>query len=187
MHADIQGNTLIDNPHGIVLFDGCYDCTVRNNVLMNSREIVLRTVDASLDPSLYPEGRRVHQVAIHDKILDNAVSNTSGIRPAYIALDTEAFDANSYRGMGMINIQVIGNKINPYPADPSRSYPKQGEIVQEGFFPCFLFGPAALKDPVTVVFQNIDFWNNFQSLAVTYDPNFSPLTTQACIAAWKAH
>jgi hypothetical protein len=188
MHADIQGNTLIDNPHGIVLFDGCYDCTVQGNRLINSREIVLRTVDASpLDPSLYPEGRRVHQVALDDKILDNTVSNTLGVRPAYIALDTEAFDKNSYRGMGMMNIEVGTNRLNPYPADPSRSYAKQGEIIQDGLFPCFLFGPAALKDPVTTVFQGIDFRSNFQSLPVTYSADFSPLTTQACIGVSKTH
>ena len=106
MDANIQGNKLIDNPNGIVLWDGCYDCTVQNNTLTNSRGIILRTVDESLNPSLYPEGRRVHQMAIKNKILNNTVSNTSGLRPAYIALDTEAFEKNSYRGAGMIDIQV---------------------------------------------------------------------------------
>ena len=93
MNATIQGNTLIDNPNGIVLYDGCYNCTVQNNMLTNSRGIILRTVDKSLNQSLYPEGRRVHEVAIDDMILNNTVSNTSGIRPAWITLDTEAFDA----------------------------------------------------------------------------------------------
>jgi len=184
MNATIQGNTLIDNPNGIILWDSCYNCTVQNNVLTNSRGILLRTVDESLDQSLYPEGRRVHEVAIDNKILNNTVSNTLGARPAYIVLDTEAFAANSYSGMGMINIQVGGNTIKPYSADPNQSYnPQQNEISQEGFFPCFLFGPAAVKAPVTTVFQNINFWNNSQSVSVTYGTNFLPYTTHSCVSA----
>ena len=183
MNATIQGNTLIDNPNGIVLYDGCYDCTVQNNTLTNSRGIILRTVDESLSQSLYPEGRRVHEVAINDKILNNTVSNTSGVRPAYIVLDTEAFAANSYSGMGMINIQVGGNTIKPYSASPDQTY-GPNEISQEGLFPCFLFGPAAVKAPATTVFQNIYFWNNLQSIPVTYGSYFSSYaTTRACVTA----
>jgi parallel beta-helix repeat protein len=180
MDANIQGNTLIDNPNGIVLWDGCYDCTVQNNSLTNSRGIILRTVDESLDPSLYPEGRRVHQVAINNKLLNNIVSNTSGLRPAYVVLDTEAFDKNSYHGMGMINVQVAGNLIQPYSANPDQTYGAV-EISQEGFFPCFLFGPAAVKDPLNTVFQNIYFWNNSQSVPVTYGSYFSQYATHACV------
>jgi parallel beta-helix repeat protein len=182
MHATIQGNTLIDNPNGIVLWDGCLDCTVESNSLTNSRGIILRTVDESLDKSRYPEGRRNHQMAIDVKILNNSVSNTSGIRPAYIALDTEAFEANSYKGTGMTNVLVGGNTITPYAANPNQVYsPEHNEIQQEGFFPCFLFGPAMIKDPVTTVFQNITFWNNAQSATVTYNSQFLPLTTRRCV------
>jgi parallel beta-helix repeat protein len=181
-NAIIQGNTLTDNPNGIVLFDGCYGCTVQNNALINSRGILLRTVDELLNPSVYPEGRRVHEVAISDKILNNTVSNTSGIRPAYIALDTEAFDPNNYSGMGMFNIQVAGDIITPYSANPNQAYNPQGiEISQEGLFPCFLFGPAVIKGPVTTVFQNINYWNNSQSAPITYASSFLPYTTQACV------
>ena len=181
MSANIQGNKLIDNPNGIVLWDGCYDCTVQNNMLTNSRGIILRTVDETLNRSQYPEGRRVHQMAIKNKILNNIVSNTSGIRPAYVVLDTEAFEASSYRGSGMIDIQVAGNTINAYPANPNQTYGH--EISQEGFFPCFLFGPAAVKDPVNTVFQDIHFWNNSQSHQVTYGSYFSQFATHACITA----
>ena len=180
MNATIQGNTLIDNPNGVVLYDGCYDCIVQGNVLTNSRGILLRTIDESLDQSVYPEGRRVHQVAIDNKILNNIVSNTLGVRPAYIALDAEAFAKSSYRGMGIINTQVGGNTISPYSANPSKVYTK-GEIIQDGFAPCFLFGPAAAKDPVDTVFQDIYFWNNSQSRSVTYNSAFLPFTTRACI------
>lgn len=182
MHANIQGNTLVDNPHGIVLFDGCLDCSVQSNVLTNSREIVLRAADESLGSPLYPEGRRVHHVVMNSKILNNTVSNTSGARPAFIALDTEAFAKSGYKGMGMMNVQVGGNTIHPYAANPSQSYAK-GEITQEGFFPCFLFGPAAVKDPVSTVFQNIYFWNNVQSHVVTHSSAFLPLASQACTTA----
>ena len=182
MHAAIQGNTLIDNPNGIDIFDGGYDCTVQSNILTNSRGIILRTVDESLDRSLYPEGRRIHNLAINDRILNNTVSNTSGVRPGFIALDAEAFAADSYRGMGMFDIQVGGNTINPYPANPSQTYSKQGEITQDGLFPCFLFGPAPIKDPVTIVFRNITVWNNSQSIGVTYNSNFLPLATRACVS-----
>jgi parallel beta-helix repeat protein len=181
MNATIEGNTLINNPNGIVLYDGCYNCTIQNNILTNSRGIILRTIDKLLSPSLYPEGRRVHEVAIDNKVLNNTVSNTSNLRPAYIALDTEAFAANSYSGMGMINIEVGGNTINPYSVSPNLIYtPGATELTQEGFFPCFLFGPAAVKDPVTIVFQNVSFWNNSQSVAVAYKPNFLAYTTRAC-------
>jgi parallel beta-helix repeat protein len=184
MDANIQGNKLIDNPSGIALWDGCYNCNVQNNTLINSRGIILRTVDKLLNASTYPEGRRVHHVAINNKISNNIVSNTSGLRPAYIVLDTEAFDASSYRGMGMINIELSGNMIEPYSASPHQTYsPTQGEIAQEGFFPCFLFGPALAKDPVNTVFQAVHFWNNSQSVPVTYRSTFSPFTTHACVIA----
>jgi IPT/TIG domain/Pectate lyase superfamily protein/Putative Ig domain len=182
IHAVIRGNTLIDNPNGINIFDGCYDCVVQDNILTNSRGILLRTVDESLDPSLYPEGRRIHNLTVNNRILNNTVSNTSGVRPAYIALDTEAFAPDSYRGMGMFDVQVGGNIINPYPANPSQTYSKQGEITQDGLFPCFLFGPAPVKDPVTMVFRNITSWNNSQGVGVTYNSNFRPLATSACVS-----
>ena len=180
MNATIEGNTLIDNPNGIVLFDGCYNCTVQNNILNNSRGIILRTVDELLNQSLYPEGRHVHEVAIDSKILNNTVTNTSGLRPAYVALDTEAFDPNSHGGMSMTNIQVSGNVINPYFANPHLSYANT-EIRQEGLFPCFLFGPAAVKAPVTTVFQNINYWNNSQSVPTSYSSYFLQFTTHACV------
>jgi parallel beta-helix repeat protein len=178
MNATIQGNTLINNPNGIVLYDGCYNCTVQNNTLTNSRGIQLRIIDEAINQSLYPEGRRVHEVAIGDNILNNTVSDTSGIRPSYIALDTEAFDPNNYNGMGMINIQVGGNILNPYSPNPNLAY--NVEISQEGIFPCFLFGPAPNQAPVTTVFQNVNFWNNSQSVPVKYTPSFVPFATQAC-------
>ena len=119
MNASIQENTLIDNPNGIWLYDGCYSCTVENNTLTNSRGILLRVDDHLLNTSSYPEGRRIHEVAMNDQIANNTVSDTSGIRPALIALDSEAFAPNSYSGMGMLNIQVGGNIIKPYSAGPS--------------------------------------------------------------------
>jgi parallel beta-helix repeat protein len=183
MNATIRGNLLIDNPNGIVIWDACYNCTVQNNVLTNSRGILLRTIDESLSRSLYPEGRRVHEVAIDGKILGNTVSDTSGVRPAYIALDTEAFNASNYSGMGMIDIQVGGNTLKPYPANPNLNYGSL-EISQEGYFPCFFFGPAAVKAPLTTVFQDINFWNNSQSLPVKYGSYFSSYaTSQACVTA----
>jgi len=184
MDANIQGNILINNPNGIVLWDGCNNCTVQDNTLTNSRGIILRTVDKSPNPSLYPEGRRWHELALNNKILNNVVSNSSGLRPAFIALDAEAFAADSYRGMGMMNIQIEGNTIKPYPANPSQTYdPRHNRITQEGFFPCVLFGPARLKDPVTTVFQNIQFWNNSQSAVVSYTRGFLPYTTKECVTA----
>jgi hypothetical protein len=95
-------------------------------------------------------------------------------------LDTEAYATDSYSGMGMMNIQVGGNILNPYAANPSHIY-TPNEIDQEGIFPCFLFGPAPVQPPVTTVFQNINFWNNSQSVAVTYNSSFVPYTTQACV------
>src|ERR1700730_1739673 len=182
MSATIQGNTLTDNPNGIVLYDGCFDCTVQGNVLTNSKQIILRVVDQSLNPSQYPEGRRIHEVAINSRIVNNTVSNTSGIRPAYIVLDAEAFATTSYSGMGMMNIEVAGNTVEPFSANSNKIYnSKQNQIPQEGYFPCFLFGPAAIKDPVTTVFQKINFWNNSQSAHVTYSPNILPHATQACV------
>jgi parallel beta-helix repeat protein len=182
--AIIQGNTLMDNPNGIVLWDGCRNCVVQDNTLINSRGIILRTVDQSLDLLLYPQGRREHQLALNNKISNNVVSNSSGLRPAFIALDAEAFAPDGYRGMGMMSVQVEGNTIEPYAANPSQSYdPRHNQIPQEGFFPCILFGPAPAKDPVTTVFRNIHFWNNTQSQAVTYAPGLLPYTTKACVSS----
>jgi parallel beta-helix repeat protein len=182
--AIIQGNTLMDNPNGIVLWDGCRNCVVQDNTLINSRGIILRTVDQSLDLLLYPQGRREHQLALNDKISNNVVSNSSGLRPAFIALDAEAFAPDSYRGMGMMNVQIEGNTIEPYAANPSQSYdPRHNQIPQEGFFPCILFGPAPAKDPVTSVFRDIHFWNNTQNQAVTYAPGLLPYTTKACVSS----
>jgi parallel beta-helix repeat protein len=183
-NATIQGNLLMNNPNGIVLYDGCYNCDVENNTLINSRGIQLRTADLLLNKSLYPEGRRLHEVAIGDRVLNNIVSDTAGIRPAFIVLDTEAFAADFYRGMSMINIQVGGNIINPYAKNTGRFYDAPPtELPQDGFFPCFLFGPAPVKDPVTLVFQHINFWSNVQRAPVKYLPGFSPYTTQACVTA----
>ena len=178
MNATIQGNTLIDNPNGIVIYDGCNNCTIQNNALTNSRGILLRTVDELVNRSTYPEGRRVHKIAINIKILKNTVSNTSGIRPGYIALDTEAFAPDNYRGLSMSNIQVSGNTVAPFGGNPNQTY--KGEISQEGILPCFLFGPAPVKDPVTTVFQNIYFWNNSDTVPVAFTAGFSPLATRAC-------
>ena len=123
-------------------------------------------------------------MAINSKILNNTVSNTSGARPAYIALDVEAFAPDNYRGIGMMDIQVGGNTVNPYPANPNLSYnPAENEISQEGFLPCFLFGPAPVKDPVTTVFRNINLWNDTQNVVVTYTPSFLPYASQACVTA----
>lgn len=174
----------MDNPNGIVLWDGCHNCVVQNNTLINSRGIILRTVDESPDSSLYPEGRREHQVALNNKISNNVLSNRTGLRPAFIALDAEAFAADSYRGMGMMNVQIDGNVIEPYAANPSQSYdPRHNQIPQEGFFPCILFGPAAAKDPITTVFRDIHFWNNTQRQSVTYAPGFLPYITKACVSS----
>jgi parallel beta-helix repeat protein len=181
MHANIEGNTLVDNPNGIILYDGCYDCTVQGNVLNNSRGILLRAVDQPLNTSIYPESRRVHRVAIDNKILNNTVSNSSGLRPAYVVLNSEAFDKSTYRGAGILNTQVGGNIINPFAADPSHTY--DGEIAQEGIFPCFLFGPAVSKDPVNTVFRDINFWDNSLNPGVNYSSGFSKLATHSCVTA----
>jgi parallel beta-helix repeat protein len=185
-NATIAGNTLTNNPNGIVLWDGCYNCTISNNILNNSRGIILRTVDEVMTPSdtyytYNPRSRRVHQVAINDSILGNTIANTFGINPGYIAIDVEAFAPDAYHGMGQYNIQVGGNILSLYPANPSRQYnTSSNEISQEGLFPCFLFGPAPVKDPLTTVFRNVNVWNNSQSLPVTYGQNFLPYTTKAC-------
>jgi hypothetical protein len=178
VHANIQGNDLIDDPNGIVIYDGCFDCTIQNNTLTNSRGIILRTVDRSLPASPSQENRRLHEMAIRNKILNNVVVNTSGVRPAFIALDTEAFDRNSYRGVGMVDIEVAGNVVKPYPADPNHIY-QRNQISQEGIFPCFLFGPAAVKDPVNTVFQGVRFHNNSAD-HVSYTPGFAQLASASC-------
>jgi len=181
MNATINRNTLIGNPNGIELYDGCYNCVVQNNVLTDSRGILLRTVDISVSTSTYPETRRTHEVAINAKIVNNTVSNISGIRPAYIALDAEAF-ADTYRGMGIMNVQVGNNLVSPYSANPNKTYlPGANELTREGFFPCFLYGPALVKDPVTTVFQSINSWSNTLSTPVTFGSSFLPHATQACV------
>jgi hypothetical protein len=180
-NATIRDNTFINNPSSIVIFDGCYECAIQNNTLANSRGIVLRVVDEQVNPTIYPEARRNHEVAINAQISNNIVSDTSGEVPAYIALDAEAFASDNYHGMGMMNIELEGNAVNPYPGSPNRTYTPYGEITQEGFFPCFLFGPAPVKDPVTTVFQQVNFWGNSLSVPVTYSSNFSPYTTHSCV------
>jgi hypothetical protein len=129
----------------------------------------------------------VHELTLNSKIVNNVVSNTSGLRPAYLALDAEAFAKDSYRGMGMMNIQIEGNTIKPYAPNPSKIYDsKHNQISQEGFFPCILFGPALVKDPLTTVFQNVDFRNNSQSVRVSYVPPFSRYTTTGCVTVSAA-
>jgi parallel beta-helix repeat protein len=183
-NATIQGNIIVNNPNGIVLWDGCNNCVVEDNTLLNSRGILLRTVDEVVNPSLYSEVRRVHEVALDTRILNNVVSNSSGLRPAYIALDAEAFAPDVYRGLGMMNIRIQGNSINPYAGEPSRIYdPRQNQIPQDGFFPCILFGPAAFKDSITKVFQDIDFTSNIETGRVDYTRAFLPYTTKSCVVA----
>jgi parallel beta-helix repeat protein len=182
--ANIEHNTLIDNPNGIVIWNGCYQCTFQHNTLVNSRGIILRAADETNFASKYPEVRRLHDLVLSSAILDNVVSNTSGLRPAYIALDVEAFAPDSYRGLGMMDIELANNAIHLNPADPDKNYdPRHNQISQEGFFPCFLFGPAAVRDPSSTIFQNIHFSGNSQTMAVHYSQNFLRYTTQACTTA----
>jgi parallel beta-helix repeat protein len=183
-NATIQGNIINNNPNGIVLWDGCNNCVVKDNTLLNSRGILLRTVDEVVNPSLYSEVRRVHEVALDTRILNNVVSNSLGLRPAYIALDAEAFASDVYRGLGMMNIRIEGNSIIPYAREPSRIYdPRHNQIPQDGFFPCILFGPAAFKDSITRVFQDIDFMSNTETDSVNYTRAFLPYTTNSCVVA----
>jgi hypothetical protein len=157
---------------------------VANNILKSSRGILFRVVDQIPDRSLYPEARREHQVSINNKILHNTLSNTSGLRPAYITLDAEAFAPDNYRGLGMLNMQVAYNTVNSYARDPSQTYdPKHNEISQEGLFPCFLFGPAPAKDPVTTVFRNVYFWGNSESTDGKYTASFGRYTSKACVTS----
>jgi parallel beta-helix repeat protein len=182
--ATIEGNTLIGNPNGIELYDGCYNCTVQNNILTDSRGIRLRTVDTRVSQTTYPETRRIHEVAINNRILNNTVSNISGIRPAYIALDAEGFAKDTYRGMGIMNVRVESNVVNPYSRNPDGSYVSgASELTQEGLFPCFLYGPASFKDPLTTVFQKINYWNNTLSTPVTHRPDFLPFASPACVTS----
>lgn len=179
MYANIQDNRLIDNPNGIVLFDGCYACTVQNNVLTNSRGIMLRVGDVATSPLAFPDSRRQHHVALDSAIVSNRITNTTGQRPAYIVLDVEAFEANSYRGMGMFGIEVAGNILEPYALDLARRY-DHPEINQEGLFLCFVFGPAQVKDPPNVIFRNISEGNNRQTLPVAYRADFVQYTNRSC-------
>ena len=184
MNALIQGNVLIGNPNGIELYDGCYNCIVQNNTLTDSRGILLRTVDILVSTRTYPETRRIHEVAINAQIVGNTVSNISGIRPAYIALDAEGFARDTYRGMGIMNVRVENNVISPYSGSPNQTYlPGANELSHEGFFPCFLYGPASVKDPVTTVFQNINYWNNTLNTPVTLSSDFLPFATHACVTS----
>jgi hypothetical protein len=99
-------------------------------------------------------------------------------------LDAEAFAADTYRGMGIMNVEVEHNVVTPYSSNPNKTYLAGAtELTQEGFFPCFLFGPGAVKAPVTTVFQNVNFWNNSQSVPVTYSATFLPYTRHACVTA----
>ena len=55
-NATIAGNKLTNNPAGIVLWDGCYRCTITNNTLVNSRGIILAgrgPVNVAFDPLLH--------------------------------------------------------------------------------------------------------------------------------------
>jgi parallel beta-helix repeat protein len=181
-NATISGNTLLNDPNGIMIYDGCYNCTVANNTLTNSRGILVRTADYSPSISSYPESRRYHMVTINDTVTNNTVQDTSGQRNAYVALDHEAFAPDADHGMSAQNVEIEGNTVSPYSSNPNQQYPNGGtEIYQEGLFPCFEFGPAPIKDPLTTVFQNITYSNNVQTTPVTYLSSFLPYTTQSCV------
>ncbi len=181
-NAKIQANSLVGNPNGIELYDGCNNCTMQNNILTDSRGILLRTVDRSVSSSTYPETRRIHEVAVNNRISNNTVSNTLGIRPAYIALDVEAFGPDGYLGIGMMNVRIGRNVVSPYSANPNKTYVSgASELTMEGLLPCYLYGPAPIKAPITTVFQNIRFWSNTLSTPVTYSSSFTPFATRACV------
>lgn len=182
-NARIGGNTITNFPNGIVIYNGCQACNVSNNKLVDSRQIVLRVADTDPDLSAYPESRRIHDVMLNSAVTGNTVSNTAGIRPAYIVLDVEAFSATNYRGMGMMNIRFEDNTVNPYPPNPSLSYDLGlTEIPQEGIFPCFLFGPTPARDPLTTVFRNIRYQGNSLTAPVTYGAYFASYATSlACV------
>lgn len=182
----IQGNTFLNNPQGIIIFDGCYNCLIQKNTLTNSGGIKLRVVDQMLG---YPESRRQHEVTINDQILSNTIINTTGIRPAYIALNIEAFGKDgTYHGVGEYNVQIGGNSLTFFVADPNRNYNVGStDLYHEGLFPCFMFKGLGSKpnvDPLTAVFQKIYEWENSQSAPVSYDSYFSTYaTSRDCVTA----
>jgi parallel beta-helix repeat protein len=177
MNATIQGNTLINNPIGIEMADGCYACTIENNLLTDSRGIQITVSDRTLGAPSEPEERKRHSIATNIKILNNTVTDTLGLRPAFVALKT-AVVAPVDSGMSFMDVQISGNVINPYKADPGMQF--DGEISQEAFLPCFMFGAATTRPPLTTAFVDITLSDNTMSLTVPYTAGFLPYTTQSC-------
>lgn len=181
-YCTIQGNILTGNPQGIQMFDGCYNCLIggttpsQANILTDSRQILIRTFDGAGTG----DSRRKHRILLKTSIIGNTVSNTLGVEPAYIALDDESFGgAPPYTGMSAFQIAIGNNIVSPWPTNPSATYPTGNEISQEGFFPCFIFG-GANKSPISVL-QSVYFWNNTQTLPVTYVPFNDPTTVCASL------
>ena len=185
-NATIANNT-ISGGMGIALWDGCYDCTIQNNTLSNTTEAILdRTVDQIMSPgNIYytyePESRRVHQMSENVNILDNTITNTTGLEPSYVMLDEETAATDTYQGLGQMNMEIGGNNISPWSGNPSYNY--GGQRGYEGFFPCYAWGPTSAVTPASTIFQNVHYWGDSLSSPISYPSGFQAAATTTCITA----
>lgn len=180
-YALIQGNTLINNPNGIEMYDGCLNCTVDNNTIYDSRAIWLRVVDENYSN---PDSRRIHEVAEHNRITNNKLFSTGGYRGSMVFLDIEAFHSGGdYKGLGIYDTQMGGNAITPYPSNPSVSYPNGALPSQDGFYPCYIWGPAGPKDPTSVTTNPVATFKNVLTQPVTLIARDIPLADTSCVTS----
>lgn len=168
-NAVIKDNILTNNPQGILAYSGCYNCLIQGNIITDSGQILLRTIDQLSSG----EVRRYHNVQLNTRVLNNTVMNTKGLTQANILIYTNSVGADGYTGYSDINVELGNNTVVPWSNNPSLVYPSaNGVVTQEGLLPCFLFGTATLSP--TSVIHNLSYHNNLQTLPVNYVyPNIS--------------
>ena len=120
----VKGNKLSDNSRGIWLYSASVrDVAIFDNYLTNNGSILLRT-DQKSDA--------MHTVIFNVQIINNRVSDTNGLRGAFIGNLSAHQSKETTFGVGLLGLEVRGNAISS-PVDKSLSNSHVEETLLEGY------------------------------------------------------
>lgn len=125
----VKGNTLTDNPRGILLYNASSrDIAIVDNTLKNNGGIYLRTVQ-----QVASDGNNGQNTAIFNvQILNNNVSNNSGLRGAFIGNISAHVSKETTFGVGVFGLEVRGNTLTAHTPN-TQPNPAVDEVIFEGY------------------------------------------------------
>jgi hypothetical protein len=117
----INNNVLKDNNRGIWIYSGGTDLVIAGNKLINSEGIYIRS-DQRISNNRY-------NIAWNMLVAGNIISDSNGLRPAYIAAWLAQVKADKLFGAGILGLEVRRNLLQAFTPNVSH-----GWIKGEGFF-----------------------------------------------------